>query len=120
MYLRWKVRGVGPATVTRSAQLVKSERVDGKPRQRIVAYLGALQDGARDVRAREWFWKRLLPRLDALNLDAAERARIVAQIAEVVPRGTEVERLEEARSLAERQAAWQREWAAFQRQNGRL
>jgi hypothetical protein len=70
-----------------SAVLVCSERVNGKPRQRIVCYLGHIKEKSLDSKARQlYFWEGIDRHLDALSLSPAERQRIEEQLREVVPR----------------------------------
>lgn len=65
-----------------TAVLVESRRVEGKPRQKVVAYLG----GIREKWVDEWdkkhrdFWRRVDERLDELGLDLETRARIEASV----------------------------------------
>lgn len=93
MYVRWKSY---PLTDPRhagrqllAAVLVKSVRIDGKPRQRTVAYLGAIHDTLILLPSQPWhrkfFWRDVCERLDRLDLDPDLRARIVVQLARRVP-----------------------------------
>ena len=69
-------------------QLVEARRVDGKPRQRVVAYLGAIRSNmaTSDIpNHRIGFWLRVEAVLDELELDASERGKIEAKIAERAP-----------------------------------
>jgi hypothetical protein len=64
-----------------SAALVRSERVDGKPRQCIVAYLGHIKEKYLGVLAqRLYFWESVVRHLAALPLSPVERQRIEEQI----------------------------------------
>jgi hypothetical protein len=68
-------------------RLVKSERRDGKPRQKVVAYLGIVREEyAEHPTHREAFWRRASARLDALGLDPEERGKIEAALLARVPR----------------------------------
>ena len=100
MFVRWKSRArkrhhrYGHPETPRllTAVLVESHRVDGKPRQRTVAYLGSIRDDLLDEADVRWlFWRAMAARLDALGLPSAERARAEAAILDVVPRPTEGE-----------------------------
>jgi hypothetical protein len=109
MYIRWNVRQrahtVTPwreDTVTRSAALVQSVRVEGKPRQRIVAWLGSVNEGRllrakgwEDEAPRRWFWRRARPRLADLVaqgvLTPEQEATFTVQLAAVVPPLTDAE-----------------------------
>jgi hypothetical protein len=89
-----------------SAVLVRSERVGGKPRQKIVAYLGHINEKKAGVPAqRLYFWKAVGYRLDALSLSPTERQRIEEQIGKVITQPTPEEA---ARIEQEREALWQR------------
>lgn len=76
----------------RAAWLVESVRVAGSPRQRTLAYLGSVRECylAPDNRYRvfhcTYFWRSATAKLDALALEAGERARIEAALEAVVPR----------------------------------
>lgn len=131
MYLRWKVRRYelqhsshhegyfrdheewetySRYTVTRSLSLVQNERVGGNPRQRVVAYLGNLNESRRrrkmdahaglsedngesDLLVRRWFWRDVQARLDALvergTITPTQRDGFVAQIGASVERPSE-------------------------------
>ncbi len=84
MFVRWQVRsrkrrGGSPLL---TAVLVESRRVDGQPRQRVIAYLGGIRERYIDEREKEHiaFWTRVDDRLDELGLDAGTRARIEASV----------------------------------------
>lgn len=111
MFVRWKRSPLKkkPGGDLLAASLVESVRVDGKPRQRTVAYLGSIaesdtQPGGRSVLVR-CFWRAVRERLDALALDAATADAILVKLAERVPTaGNDAERDElaaiEARFMA--------------------
>ena len=94
MYLRWRSRkltrryrfGESGSTSWR-AELVESHRANGKPRQRHIASLVAFTD---DRLAHEqqicFIWQDVYDRLDALKLDKAVAAHIVADVAKRVPK----------------------------------
>ena len=78
------------------AVLVESHRVDGKSRQRVVAYLAGIRErfvGEREDKHDE-FWRSVDARLDALPLDAEARAKIEASVAKRVTRVTTKSRAE--------------------------
>lgn len=149
MYVRWKVRSYrrkyprggkyryatveeydqyARHTVNWMAYLVQSERHDGQPRQRTVAYLGCLNESRRrernlknpeagnaeaDQRERYWFWGGVQRRLDTLvaegTISPDQRATIETQVqARVLPPSAE----EWAKLEAER-AAWDEYFAAL-------
>jgi hypothetical protein len=94
MFVRWATRG----RVARrgedqapllTAALVRSIRVGGKPRQRIVGYLGAIRLdglGPEHVGYHGRIWDRITARLDALALSVDERAKVEAALAARIPR----------------------------------
>ena len=95
MYVRWqrRTRKQGsrihnhaiPVLVT--ATLVESRRIDGKPRQHHVAYLGGIRDTEiQHDGCRDRFWEGAEAKLAALNLPESERVRIEAALEDVVPR----------------------------------
>jgi len=96
MFVRWKARGTtrpprwdGRALGNHAAYLVESARTGSHPRQRTVTYLGSISAHDRTIPwGREGFWRKLEPRLAALELPDAERARIVAALSATVPRPT--------------------------------
>ncbi len=92
MYVRWQLRprkrrGGSPLLV---AVLVESRRVDGRPRQRTVRYLGGIIEKfiGKNARHHERFWRKVDARLDELALDPVTRANIEASVAARVPRIT--------------------------------
>ncbi len=93
MFVRWQRRsrkryGGSPLL---AAVIVECRRVDGKPRQRTVAYLGGIRERfvGEHERRHEKFWNRVDARLDELGLDPSTRASIEASIAARVPRVTD-------------------------------
>ena len=105
MFVRWKTRVPWRAFYkdfphrnpgkSFSAVLVRSERIDGEPRQRIVAYLGHIKEEYLDSKAqRLYFWEGVDRQLNALTFSPEERQRIEEQLRAVVTRPTpeEVER----------------------------
>ncbi len=91
MYVRWQRRRrvrKGRKSPLLTAVLVESRRVNGQPRQHVVAYLGGIREAYIDVS--EWqhraFWRRVDDRLDELELDPDTRARIEASVAARVRR----------------------------------
>ena len=61
--------------------LVEAVRIDGKPRQRHLTYLGSVQADRRDLRR---FWYNVIRKLDRCQLSPEERNRITAAIAKKV------------------------------------
>ena len=90
MYIRWK-RCVlrRTADVTLKAFLVHSVRIEGRPRQRILGYLGAIRGRYQQAPAhRQRFWHQVAQRLPALGVDPPTQAALEACLARVVPRLT--------------------------------
>ncbi len=90
MYIRWKRCALRrTADVTLKAFLVHSVRVEGRPRQRILGYLGAIRVRYQQAPAhRQRFWSQVAQRLTALQVDPGTRATLEACLARVVPRLT--------------------------------
>jgi hypothetical protein len=83
MFIRWHKRQ-GKTDVHWGAVLVEAVRVDGKPRQRHVAYLGGFSERRIDsVDQRRRFWSQVKTRLHALadRLSDEDRNRIIGEIA---------------------------------------
>jgi hypothetical protein len=79
-------------TVKYSAALVENRRVDGKPRQKVLAYLGVVPEGG--LKRQHWcvgFWRRVNERLDQHNPSAAERLKIIEVITQRVPLPTQAD-----------------------------
>ena len=93
MYVRWqrqrsrardeRQRERNDARPRLKAVLVETVRVDGKPRQKHIAFLGSVSIDGRDIRR---FWYDVTTRLDRLGnrVSAEECERIGAAIAERV------------------------------------
>ena len=63
------------------AMLVETVRIDGKPHQRYLAYLGSVQADRRD---RPRFWYDVTRKLDQRRLSREERNRIKSAIAKKI------------------------------------
>jgi len=110
MFVRWQERRRQGTKYNRvdttqlRAVLVESVRVDGKPTQRHVAYLGSITDSGIEILAQRcFFWVHVTERLDRLGnqITVEDRQRIEAAVAEKVPRPTPDERVASARDCAE-------------------
>jgi hypothetical protein len=95
MYVKWEERLERRGS---TAVLVEAIRVDGKPRQRHIAYLstypGPLSlfwEDEDNVRQRAWFWHRVRQRLDNLDLTAEQRKHIETLMAKRLPEPTPAE-----------------------------
>ena len=67
------------------AVLVESRRVDGKPRQRVIAHLASIPSASLwDPTRRCYFWEQVRDRLRDLDLPADSHASIEAKLAETV------------------------------------
>jgi hypothetical protein len=113
MFVRWQKRTnqycdrpgfACDADTHLAASLIESVRIDGKPRQRHVAYLAGISEkGVEHVGRRLRFWREVDERLHDLSnrLTAAERKRITAIVAARVPRPSEAEAVRCDREFAE-------------------
>ena len=142
MYVRWKrrvrahkpkrvgnwMRDAAPPHVTRAAQLVEMRRVNGQPRQRVVAHLATIDEAAMvSFDSRRTFWDVIRERLDQLRragvIDETQQDKIVATLARTVPHPTQEEwnahnaglvRIrKEQRPITEEEARIQELWSAF-------
>lgn len=98
MFVRWKKKsradyrmaGKSTPVTLHVAYLVKSERVNGKPRQKTVAYLASIKDRSiQHVTHRRYFWQRVQASLQPLHLSEQEQHAIEAKLLERVPMPTE-------------------------------
>jgi hypothetical protein len=110
MYVRWKrrvrahkpkrvgywTRDPAPPHVTRAAQLVEMRRVNGQPRQRVVAHLATIDEATMvSFDTRRVFWDVIHDRLDQLRragvIDETQQDKIDATLARTVPHPTQEE-----------------------------
>ncbi len=85
MFVRWQRRRRvrwRKSSPLLTAVLVQSRRVDGNPRQRVVAYLGGIREAYVDERESEHraFWLSVDAHLDELGLDPETRAKVEASV----------------------------------------
>jgi len=114
MFVRWTSRAKrtgweGP-DVHHRAILVEAVRIDGKPRQRHVAYLiGFTESRARTAHGRVNIWDEIAERLDQLDdrITAIDRKKVEAAVAMKLPKPTAAERRN-----ARRRSARARKWFA--------
>jgi hypothetical protein len=88
------------------AILVKAVRVDGKPRQQHIAYLGGITEGRIKQQKPvvfQKFWKKVFERLDTLGnrIPPEDRAKIIATIAKKIP----IQTMEEIRQMEKEEQA---------------
>lgn len=122
MFFRWKKRKQPPTeyrgrraqsalqlptseSTYHSALMVESVRVDGKPKQRTVKYLGSigeLQIQSPLASDRSLFWAQVGQHLTELDLPEDQRREIEAKIEAKVPRPPEKEEPAPLEELAER------------------
>jgi len=99
MFVRWKRRQKAKTRPGRKLRrrsdagdslycvVVESQRINGSPRQKVVCYLGSVDDAHRDkLWARVDFWDAAIPKLDRLPLTRREREQIFKAIDCVVAR----------------------------------
>jgi hypothetical protein len=90
------------------AQLMESNRVNGKTRPCVLAYLGSCREPVDTLRHRLWFYERCDQVFDRLALAPDDRAKIDARLAARIPRPSD-----------EEHAQWQREKAILMARFGR-
>jgi hypothetical protein len=114
MYVKWEERLERRGT---AAVLVESSRVNGKPRQRHIAYLAtytnslySLEEGEHhdehNVHRRAWFWHHMTQRLAGLALSAEQRNHITTLVAKRLPKPTTAE----VTAYDQTECAREREW----------
>jgi len=110
MFIRWHKRQRQPRSgktdVHWGVALTEATRINGKPRQRHVAYLGSFtEQGIESVDQRCRFWDRVNTRLHALpnQLTNEERNRIIGEIAIKVPVPTTAEHAQDDSDRANRE-----------------
>ena len=96
MFVRWQYwhqrrrkteRYYSRAPASAHAVLVESVRIDGKPKQRHIAYLGSFHH-EQDVHYRASWWQDVNAKLDALGnrITVEDRLSIEAALAKKVPK----------------------------------
>ena len=110
MYVRWKRRkltrrlrdGSKPG-YSLYAVLVKSERINGRPRQRVVKHLGSFREKEiLSVIVRDYFWRRIEAKLSKLDLDPDTRSRVEARLSQTIPRPSQAEKDKEVERAMKR------------------
>ncbi len=114
MYVRWnRVKG------RLCAVLVRSARVSGQPRQKVVGYLASIHDAEyflQHPKYRYEFWVRLCEHLDRFQqygeIDADTRQAVESRVARTVRPATAADVEEEERELAEEDERELERWRA--------
>lgn len=102
MFVRWKTRATSGADDRLTAEILESRRINGRPRQKSVLYLGGINRrriASKDLSER--FWRRVDVKLAGLPLSPGERQKIEVAILRVVPRDKR-----ERRKQAEARLSW--------------
>jgi hypothetical protein len=122
------MRDPAPPHVTRAAQLVEMRRVNGQPRQRVVAHLATIDEATMvSFDSRRAFWDVIRDRLDQLRragvIDETQQDKIDATLARTVPPPTQEEwtvynaglarSRKEHTDVTEERARIQELWSAF-------
>jgi len=97
MFVRWKKRKRFDKRLNRQlpdylyAVLVESIRIDGKPRQKTIKYLGSIFSNLVNAPFRmSRFWVEAEKNLSELDLSPADREKITNDIKKVVPLPPEI------------------------------
>jgi hypothetical protein len=74
------------------AALVETHRINGKPRQKVIKYLGGIgEDALLHVYLRKCFWDTVEKNLSALELTTEKKNKIVASLEKTVPKPTDAD-----------------------------
>lgn len=95
MYVRWRShsRKKHPQIPTLCAYLYQTVRIDGKPKARVLAYLGSIRDVNHPLEQQQ-FWQSVEAKVSERQWQAGEKEKILQAIALRVPRPmTESEKL---------------------------
>ena len=90
MYVRWKKRRGQAGDITLVAQLVENKRVEGKPRQKVLAYLYHIkQSELASITSRYYFWYNIARELKQdyvlTRLTVEQRRAIIEALQKKVP-----------------------------------
>lgn len=93
MFVRWKKRQlisdnthVDESNLSLYAVLVENHRVEGKTRQKVVKYLGYINEShINDPSDQERFWQQVTSNLNGLHLEPEDHQKITTKLLEVVP-----------------------------------
>jgi hypothetical protein len=92
MFVRWKSRQLtrtesGAPERSLYAVLVECKRIDGQPRQKVIKYLGHINEEHLGIpRECREFWDQAKQSLDTVDFEPGVRRRLEAKMAEVVPK----------------------------------
>src|SRR5579864_9453945 len=105
MFVRWKKRMGRAGDITLVAQLVENKRIEGKPRQKVLAYLYHIkQSELASVTTRYYFWYNVARELKQdyvlTRLTSEQRRAIIEALQKTVPLTYEEFRAEQARTQA--------------------
>lgn len=119
MFVRWKIRASTARKpliqqlhgATLSAELAESVRIDGKPRQRVVAFIHSIREPElKSVTSRYYFWDEVtkkIRRYPFYTFTDEQKAKIITGLVKVVPLLTD----EEFASEQERTRTFVGEWS---------
>jgi len=93
MFVRWKKRQlssdsshIDESNLSLYAVLVENHRIEGKTRQKVVKYLGYINEShLNDPSNQERFWQQVTSNLNGLQLAPEEYGKIATKLSEVVP-----------------------------------
>jgi len=87
MFIRWERRllarptPIAPENYSLYAQVVESRRINGKPRQKILKYIGSIkEDCVTNAKDQKNFWEQANKQLDDLKLEPEQRQRLVESL----------------------------------------
>ncbi len=100
MFVRWKKRKLagegtpGVENISLYAVLVENHRIDGKIRQKVVRYLGYINEARiNDQLHQRRFWQQVDQNMQGLQLNRAEQLSLAGKIMELVPRPRALKRV---------------------------
>jgi aminoglycoside phosphotransferase family enzyme len=117
MFVRWKHKMITKnahwyqttrkGEKTHQAYLVESKRIDGKPRLKVIAYLGSIRDSEIDAIMHRFYFRRNARALISQHCkDEGQRQRAEEKLAELVEEPDESEALKTGEELKQRREAF--------------
>jgi hypothetical protein len=98
MFVRWKTRklagedGISPEKISLYAVLVENHRIEGKTRQKVVRYLGYINESQiGDPAHQHRFWEQVDSNMRGLSLTSAEQIALEAKITARVAKPTGIQ-----------------------------